>query len=43
MPWSLKEATLETGLVIRVPMFINTGDYVVINTETGKYDSRAKE
>ena len=40
---TLKEATLETGLVIRVPMFINTGDYVVINTETGKYDSRAKD
>ncbi len=40
---TLKEATLETGLVIRVPMFINTGDYVIINTETGKYDSRAKD
>ena len=38
-----KEATLETGLVIRVPMFINTGDLVVVNTETAKYDSRAKE
>ncbi len=38
-----KEATLETGLVVRVPMFINTGDYIVINTETAKYDSRAKE
>ena len=38
-----KEATLETGLVIRVPMFINTGDLVVVNTETAKYDSRDKE
>lgn len=38
-----KEATLETGLKLRVPMFINTGDRIVVNTETGKYDSRAQK
>lgn len=37
-----KEATLETGLKVRVPMFINTGDLIVVNTETGKYDTRAQ-
>jgi len=35
-----KDAVLETGLHIRVPMFINNGDIVSVNTETGKYDSR---
>lgn len=38
-----KEATLETGLKIRVPMFINNGEKIIVNTTTGKYDSRAKE
>lgn len=38
-----KEATLETGIKIRVPLFINSGDRVVVNTTTGKYDTRAKE
>jgi elongation factor P len=38
-----KDATLETGLRIKVPMFINTGDFVIVNTETGKYDSRAQK
>ena len=40
---TMKEATLETGLVIRVPQFINTGEKIVVNTTTAKYDSRAKE
>ena len=30
-----KDATLETGLVIRVPAFIKTGDVVSVDTETG--------
>lgn len=38
-----KEATLETGIKIRVPLFINSGDRIVVNTTTGKYDTRAKE
>src|SRR5512136_3050346 len=37
----LKPATLETGLVIQVPPFINEGDLVRVNTETGEYQSRA--
>ena len=36
-----KDATLETGLVVRVPLFIDTDDVVIISTSTGKYDSRA--
>src|SRR3990170_2788439 len=37
----VKPATLETGLVIQVPPFINEGDRVRVNTETGEYQSRA--
>lgn len=36
-----KEATLETGLVIDVPMFIKEGDTVIINTDDGSYVERA--
>ena len=37
----VKPATLETGLVVQVPPFINTGDVVRVSTETGDYLSRA--
>ena len=37
----VKPATLETGLVVQVPPFINEGDTVRVNTETGEYLSRA--
>jgi elongation factor P len=37
----VKPATLETGLVVQVPPFINAGDKVRVNTETGEYLSRA--
>ena len=37
----VKPATLETGLVIQVPPFVNEGDTVRVNTETGEYQSRA--
>lgn len=37
----VKPATLETGLVVQVPPFINEGDKVRINTETGEYQGRA--
>ncbi len=37
----LKPATLETGLVVNVPAFINTGDVIRVNTESGEYMSRA--
>jgi elongation factor P len=37
----VKPATLETGLVVNVPPFVNPGDVVRISTETGEYQSRA--
>ena len=37
----IKPATLETGVVVNVPPFINNGDLVRVNTETGEYLSRA--
>ncbi|MFB3854184.1 MAG: elongation factor P [Vicinamibacterales bacterium] len=37
----VKPARLETGLVVQVPAFINNGDLVRVNTETGEYQSRA--
>ena len=36
----IKPATLETGVVVNVPPFINTGDLIRVNTETGEYLSR---
>jgi elongation factor P len=36
-----KNATVETGAVIRVPLFINNGDIVKIDTRTGEYLERA--
>ena len=36
-----KPATLETGAEIRVPLFINEGDRVRIDTRTGEYMERA--
>lgn len=36
-----KAATLETGLVVQVPLFVNEGDMLIINTSEGKYVSRA--
>ncbi len=35
-----KSATLETGLVVQVPLFINQGDVLTISTEDGSYLSR---
>lgn len=39
---TLKPATIETGAEIRVPLFINTGDNVKIDTRTGEYIERIK-
>lgn len=36
-----KPATLETGLIVQVPFFINEGEVLVISTTDGKYVSRA--
>ena len=38
---TLKPATLETGAEIKVPLFINRGDVIKIDTRTGEYLSRA--
>lgn len=38
-----KAATLETGAVIRVPLFINVGEVLKVDTRSGEYVSRAKE
>jgi elongation factor P len=38
---ALKPATLETGATINVPLFINTGDKIRIDTRTGSYISRS--
>lgn len=35
-----KSATLETGLVVQVPLFINQGETLIISTSEGKYVSR---
>jgi elongation factor P len=37
----VKPATLETGLIVQVPPFINAGDVVRVSTESGEYLSRA--
>ena len=37
----VKPATLETGLVVQVPPFVNPGDMVRVSTDTGEYLSRA--
>ena len=37
-----KEATLETGYHLRVPMFVSVGETIQINTETGDYAGRAQ-
>jgi len=37
----VKPATLETGLVVNVPPFINTGDMIRVSTDTGEYLARA--
>ncbi|MEM7271574.1 MAG: elongation factor P [Actinomycetota bacterium] len=36
-----KPATLETGLVIQVPLFVEPGDRVKVDTRTGEYQTRA--
>lgn len=37
-----KNATVETGAVLRVPLFINQGDIIRVDTRTGDYMERAK-
>lgn len=39
----LKDATLETGLVAKVPAFIKTGDVISVDTTTGEYRERKRD
>ena len=38
----LKDATLETGITVKVPSFIKLGDVISVDTETGEYRERKK-
>ncbi len=38
---ALKPATLETGVVVNVPLFVNPGDRIKVDTRTGDYITRA--
>jgi elongation factor P len=38
----LKDATLETGMVVKVPAFIKTGDVISVDTDNGSYRERKK-
>ena len=38
----IKDATLETGLVVKVPAFIKTGDVISVDTASGEYRERKK-
>lgn len=39
---AMKEATLESGASVQVPLFINTGDVIKVDTRTGRYLERQK-
>ena len=39
---TLKDATVETGANVRVPLFINTGELIKVDTRTGEYSERVK-
>lgn len=36
-----KDAYMENGLMVRVPLFIEQGEHILVSTKDGKYDSRA--
>ncbi len=38
---AMKDATLETGYTVKVPLFIESGEKIIISTKDGKYSSRA--
>lgn len=38
---AMKDAKVETGLVVKVPLFINEGEKILVTTADGKYSSRA--
>ena len=36
-----KDAKIETGYVVKVPLFINQGEKIIVSTKDGKYSGRA--
>ena len=40
---TLKQATVETGGTVNVPLFVNEGELIRVNTKTGEYVERVKE
>jgi elongation factor P len=40
---AMKDATVETNATVKVPLFINTGDKIKIDTRSGAYSERVKE
>ncbi len=40
---ALKQATIETGAIVNVPLFINEGETIRVNTKTGEYVERVKD
>lgn len=38
---AMKDAKLETGFTVKVPLFIETGERIIVSTKDGKYSSRA--
>lgn len=40
---TLKPATVETGAIVNVPLFVNEGEFIRVNTKTGEYVERVKE
>lgn len=40
---TLKPATVETGASVGIPLFVNTGDKIKVDTRTGEYSERVKE
>ncbi|MDE6795873.1 MAG: elongation factor P, partial [Muribaculaceae bacterium] len=39
---TLKPATVETGATVRVPLFVNEGELIEVDTRTGEYVGRVK-
>ncbi|MBM3404022.1 MAG: elongation factor P [Bacteroidetes bacterium] len=39
---TLKNSTVETGAIVRIPLFVNTGERIKVDTRTGEYSERAK-
>jgi len=40
---AMKPAVVETGATVNVPLFVNVGDKIKVDTRTGEYGERVKE